>query len=139
MWSRRIIQPSFVRVNIGVRMRLMHHSYILQQALAGRSGAGGVLQHGGEKSSEGRSGGGRVCYVVFSQPEEVELALRLCSGGEVPCEVGRSGLGLEKWCRQYAASRPKIHNLKNSADKFVGGDIDKVCCASTQSLVCIMA
>ena len=112
--------------------------------MAGRSGDCDVLQQGEGRSGEGRSGGGRVCYVVFSQPEEVEQALKLCCGCEVHCEVGMAGLGLEKWCRQYGASRPKVDLLKSSADKFVGRWIKVcsvfivtcVCCGLTQ--VCMM-
>ena len=64
-------------------------------------------------------GGGRVCYVVFSQQEEVEQALMMCdSGEEVRCEVGRVGVG--KWCEEYAVLRPRLDLVEKTVEKYIG-------------------
>lgn len=60
-----------------------------------------------------------MCYVVFSQPKEVEQALMMCSSGEeVRCDVGRVGLG--KWCEDYTASRPRLDLVERRAEKCIG-------------------
>ena len=64
-------------------------------------------------------GGGRVAYVVFSQPEELQQALHMCDGGEpVRCEVGRVGMG--RWCEEYATARPTVDLLERAVERSVG-------------------
>ena len=69
--------------------------------------------------AEGGGEGGRVAYVVFSQPEEVDRALVLCAGGDrIRCDIGSTGVG--KWCEGYASTRPKPTSLDAAAKLVVG-------------------
>jgi ribosomal RNA-processing protein 7 len=72
-----------------------------------------------QADAEGGGQGGRVAYVVFSQPEELDRALGLCGGGEaVRCDIGTTGA--RKWCEDYASRRPKSTALDTAANLVVG-------------------
>lgn len=60
-----------------------------------------------------------VAYIVFSQEEEVDQALQMCSSGEVVrCDVTRTGL--RKWCEEYACTRPARTDLDSAVADIVG-------------------
>ena len=72
-----------------------------------------------QASTDDGGRGGRVAYVVFSQPEELERALAMCAGGEgVRCEVGVTGMA--SWCEEYASGRPTLTELDAAASLVVG-------------------
>ena len=70
---------------------------------------------------------GQVGYVVFSEPGEVERALGMCATGEsVRCEVGK--VGLEKWCEDYAAARPRVDIIEKTVSQYMGRSTVRVNC-----------
>lgn len=63
--------------------------------------------------------GGMVAYIVFSQPEEVDCALQMCSSREiVRCEVTRTGV--LRWCEEYSCIRLAAADLNRTAVDIVG-------------------
>ena len=73
-------------------------------------------------------GGGRVAYVVFSEPEELGRAVAMCAeGGSVRCEVVTCGM--RRWCEEYARARPVPADLDETASQVVG----KICVCSMPS------
>ena len=60
-----------------------------------------------------------MAYVVFSQPDELDHALQMCTSGEaVRCDVERIGLG--KWCEEYASARLALAALDSTVGHSVG-------------------
>ena len=60
-----------------------------------------------------------MAYVVFSQPEELDRALQMCTSGEaVRCDVEMTGL--EKWSQEYASARLPLTVLDSMVGQGVG-------------------
>ena len=60
-----------------------------------------------------------MAYVVFSQPEELDRALQICTSGEaVRCDVEMTGL--DKWCQEYASTRLALTALDSVVGQGVG-------------------
>lgn len=64
--------------------------------------------------------GGKIAYVVFSQPGELECALEMCGSNEVVrCDVIGS-IGITRWCEDYVRSRPTLAHLDTTVRDIVG-------------------
>ena len=60
-----------------------------------------------------------MVYVVFSQPEELDQALHMCTSEQaVRCNVGR--IGVERWCEEYASTRLKMTILDSAVNHGMG-------------------
>lgn len=57
-------------------------------------------QPGGERDHATSRGGFLVCYVIFSEANETESAMKLCASSQ-PLHCATGPVGLSKWASQY--------------------------------------